>query len=42
MWQIQNGRSISFHFKDEELKLLKEFEEYRKKNYFTRSGWVKQ
>jgi|TARA_Y100000022_G_C12909900_1_gene222286 metal-responsive CopG/Arc/MetJ family transcriptional regulator len=42
MRPIQNGKSISIHFKDEELELLKEFEEYRKKNYFTRSGWVKQ
>ena len=38
MRPIQNGKSISIHFKDEELELLKEFEEYRKKNYFTRSG----
>ena len=42
MRPIQNGKSISIHFKDEELDLLKEFEEYRKRNYFTRSGWVKQ
>ena len=42
MRPVQNRKSISIHFKDEELELLKEFEEYRKKNYFTRSGWVKQ
>ena len=42
MRPIQNGKSISIHFNDEELELLKEFKEYRKKNYFTRSGWVKQ
>ena len=42
MRPIQSGKSISVHFKDEELDLLKEFEEYRKKNYFTRSGGVKQ
>jgi metal-responsive CopG/Arc/MetJ family transcriptional regulator len=37
-----NGKNISIHFTEDELPLLDEFEQYRKKNYINRSGWVKQ
>ena len=37
-----NGKNISIHFTEDELPLPDEFEQYRKKNYINRSGWVKQ
>ena len=42
MQTLSTGKNISIHFTDEELSLLEEFQEYRKKNYLTMSGWVKQ
>jgi len=42
MHTLSRGKNISIHFTDDELSLLKEWERYCKKNYTTKSGWVKR
>ena len=42
MHTIPTGRNISVHFTAEELVLLKEFDQYCKNNFTTKSGWVKR
>ena len=41
MPSIQNGKNISFHFTEDEIPLLDEFEQYHNQNYINHSGWVK-
>jgi len=42
MHTLPRGKNISIHFTDDELKLLSDWEQYCKKNYTTKSGWVKR
>ena len=42
MHTLSRGKNFSIHFTDDELSLLKEWERYCKKNYTTKSGWVKR
>lgn len=39
---IPTGKNISVHFTAEELILLREFDQYCKNNFTTKSGWVKR
>ena len=36
------GKGVSLHFKEDEIPLLEQFTQYRKRHYITLSGWVKQ
>ena len=42
MHALPTGKNISIHFTTEELALLSEFDKFCKKNYTTKSGWVKR
>ncbi len=36
------GKGVSLHFKEDEIPLLEQFTQYRKRHYITLSGWIKQ
>ena len=38
----KTGKNVSIYFSEDELDLLEQFQEFRKSNYLSFSGWVKQ
>ena len=42
MHTLPRGKNISIHFTDDELSLLSDWEQHCRRNYTSKSGWVKR